>query len=374
MALPNYREFWDPDRGNARIKCGVLLRIVPGDQTLEIEIARAPDSSGSPGSWTSIATIGPYPRSGSIFFDQQPLDSAYWWYRVRHLGYGGTTGNWLTLVARTQARQIDEAAMAAAMLATNNFTKTPEELELGAGVRGDSTVVLGGTVKYALNRHNETIPGVDATDYTFSTSYEQVPELRVIPQTYLAPTAGNSVQFEALSPTISGYRLRAVQISSPTVTARSALFDAVQNTTPGSGSVSLGSPGSLAYCQLDHANTTATTYRVYFNVDTTSKSGGGLMRVTAYKNASAGGTVWTQVGQKTYDNGLSLTGEHIDFSAALDVNYDVRLVVSYTAGTPTVNGSVTADRVDYDEVTGGTATALTGVASASVLVQAVEKS
>jgi len=283
-------------------------------------------------------------------------------------------GNWLQFIARVQARQIDDLAIAAALRETNVWAKSPDELELGAGVEGDSSVIFGGTVKYATNRHNESLTGLNGDAKTFSTSYEQVPELRVIPQTYLAPTAGNSVEFKAVDPTVTGFTIRAVQIATPTVTARSDDFHANQNTTPGSaGGVALGAPGSLAYCQLSNANATTTTYKVYFDVNTTAQSGGGLMRVTAYKNASAGGTVWTQVGQNTYDAGLNLTGEHIDFSAALGVNYDVKLVVTYH-DTPTVNASVTADRVDYDEVTGGTATTLTGVASASVLVQAVEKS
>jgi hypothetical protein len=202
--------------------------------------------------------------------------------------------------------------------------------------------------------------------------------VKVLPQTYLGPTAGNAVVFRAVTTPgtapIAGCTLQCQQITGQTTTARSDDMAATLNGTPVGAGITIGAPSSGAYTNLSNASTPATNYKVYFDVNTTSKSGGGLTRITAFTNDGVSSTTWTQVGQKTYDNGMNLTGEHIDFSAALAQNWDVRLVVTYSTGTPGVNATVVADRVDYDQITAGAGTSLTGVAGGTVLVLAVEPS
>lgn len=378
LTLPNHREFWNPDRLRPRTYCGVLLRVVPGDTGQLVEWSRAPDSSGSPGTWQTLDRTGPYPRSGGVYFDPLPLDAAYWWYRCRHIAEGGATGNYLQIVQRIQARQIDDLAFAAAMTATNVWATSPDELELGAAVRGAADVVFGESVKYPPTRHNEQLTGVDTSAVTFGSSYDQIPEVRVLPQIWELPgtssTVARKMEFRATDITVAGCTVRAVMSTGASAAAQTNDFAATLNGTPVGAGISIGAPSSVAYCNLASANGVSTTYKVFFDINTTSKAGGGLTRIKVYKNDGTASTSWTQVGQASYDDGLNLTGEVIQFTATLSANFDVRLEVTYSAGTPTTNATVVADRVDYDAITTGTEASLTAAADSALLVQAQERS
>lgn len=89
------------DRNRRTSWYGIVLRIVPGDSSLLVEVEMAPDSAGAPdtGSARSLGTVGPYARQGGIFVHRQPNDGATRWYRVRHVGAsvnpGAFTG-WLS--------------------------------------------------------------------------------------------------------------------------------------------------------------------------------------------------------------------------------------------------------------------------------------
>lgn len=81
-----------------------LIIVPPRDPTTNIpwtgdlEIERAPDASGSPGTWVPIATIDHVPPAGGRYIDTDPLTAgrwttAIWWYRYR-LTRGGATGGY----------------------------------------------------------------------------------------------------------------------------------------------------------------------------------------------------------------------------------------------------------------------------------------
>lgn len=95
------------------VPVGITLLLNPGDPAMKFEIQHAPDSSGSPnvGAATSIATN--LPGIARAYHDQQPLDGATHWYRVRHVGYGDTPGpwnDWVSATARVQG--VDDADIA----------------------------------------------------------------------------------------------------------------------------------------------------------------------------------------------------------------------------------------------------------------------
>lgn len=86
---------------------GVGLIIVPPRDTVtnipwtgQIEIERAPDASGSPGTWVPIATLEHVPPAGGRFIDDRPWTTAVWWYRYRPVR-GGASGSYSAAVSAT---------------------------------------------------------------------------------------------------------------------------------------------------------------------------------------------------------------------------------------------------------------------------------
>lgn len=78
---------------------GVAITLIPDDTSLKFEVQRAPDSSGSPGTWGTVAVVGPFPRSGGTYQDPRPYTGAVWWYRARHVGIGVDAGAWSSPVS-----------------------------------------------------------------------------------------------------------------------------------------------------------------------------------------------------------------------------------------------------------------------------------
>lgn len=73
-------------------KTGIVVGIVPGDPSFEIELQRAPQSSGAPGTPVTIARLAPFPATGSFYRDLLPIDGAVYYYRHRHVRTGWTAG------------------------------------------------------------------------------------------------------------------------------------------------------------------------------------------------------------------------------------------------------------------------------------------
>jgi hypothetical protein len=69
-----------PTVADASLPSGVVVSLYAGDATCDFVIERAPDVSGSPGTY---AIVGQVPGSTKIFYDRLPLDGAVRWYRVK---------------------------------------------------------------------------------------------------------------------------------------------------------------------------------------------------------------------------------------------------------------------------------------------------
>lgn len=65
---------------DASLPVGIVLALYPFDQNFNIEIERAPDSSGSPGTYAALTTV---PGTQQIFVDYLPSNGATYWYRAR---------------------------------------------------------------------------------------------------------------------------------------------------------------------------------------------------------------------------------------------------------------------------------------------------
>ena len=74
---------------DAQYPSGVALGLYAGNEGIPIEIQRAPDSGGSPGTFVTIADV---PGTTQVFVDPLPSDGAVRWYRARHVGSGLTVG------------------------------------------------------------------------------------------------------------------------------------------------------------------------------------------------------------------------------------------------------------------------------------------
>jgi hypothetical protein len=97
MALGNSRVFDYPSRRLLQVRSGVQMLLVPGDHNALIEIERAPDSGGSPGTYLHLTTVHA-PKQGMFYTDFLPNDGATRWYRARHATSGiyGNAGAYFT--------------------------------------------------------------------------------------------------------------------------------------------------------------------------------------------------------------------------------------------------------------------------------------
>lgn len=66
---------------------------------LNLEIERAPDSGGSPGSWVAVQTFAQVTSRAVRFRDKLGAGTGPWWYRARLSGAGVSAGSYLTAAA-----------------------------------------------------------------------------------------------------------------------------------------------------------------------------------------------------------------------------------------------------------------------------------
>lgn len=89
-----------PTNGDIRVvgRPGIQLGIVPAPTAigLDVELYRAPDSGGSPGTYALLATIPGAQLGGTLypFSDYLAQDNATYWYKCRHTGNGFTAGSY----------------------------------------------------------------------------------------------------------------------------------------------------------------------------------------------------------------------------------------------------------------------------------------
>lgn len=84
-----------PVAEDASYRTGVALACYAANDQHAIVIDRAPDSSGSPGTWAELVRL----QGGSqVYVDELPSDGATWWYRARHETPGLDASDWSTAV------------------------------------------------------------------------------------------------------------------------------------------------------------------------------------------------------------------------------------------------------------------------------------
>lgn len=83
-------------------RAGVILTLYPAFNVTtglssidEVEVRRAPDNGGVPGTPVTIDRLPPLPARGYVFVDDRPLTPDVWWYSHRHIkADGAIVGAW----------------------------------------------------------------------------------------------------------------------------------------------------------------------------------------------------------------------------------------------------------------------------------------
>lgn len=251
---------------------------------------------------------------------------------------------------------------------------------IATGGKGKSDFAVknsGGSTSFGTNRHNDEQIAINGDAKTFGVSFDAIPQIRALPQSFLIPGASSTVdrvfEFKATGVTVSGYTARAVSSTGSTSTPQTDDFAPSLNGTPDAGGILLENPDAAAYCNLADANTTLTTYTAKYDVDTTDMAAENTVYVDLYRNDGVGSTSWTLVGSRSFGSGVNTTNNTISFNAALADDWDTRIVISYeTAPSGPAKAHITCQQMDYNVITAGTETALTTAAGTGILFQAME--
>jgi hypothetical protein len=269
---------------------GVTLWLMPAlvsgvRSTDPVEVARAPDSSGSPGTWETIARIEPLPSQGRIFADLLPWTTAPWWYRYRHVRANGAVSSaWSTATQHSVKRlpraneNVGEQRLAMAYRATpfgedGKFAVRASD-SIGSTVATDvkfvpENGVFEGGVVHKIFRHREeiTVLGGDAdgeVDVTFAQTYQNPPMIALAGGQYLSYSTdaglGSGVKqrqrIQAINVTASGFRSRAQLVAIGALTPQSDNF-----TTE-----TLTAEGQSTNCDLTPGGANDDTYTVHYSV------------------------------------------------------------------------------------------------------------
>lgn len=239
MALPPH--FLDGAQPESH---GVGLNLIPGDPpTFQVELQRAPDVSGSPGTWVTIQQLPPI-RAATVFVDLLPADNTYRHYRWRHIGPGYDPSPFWSPVIKAKPERLEGAAATGGLISLyplrrekpmNDGKYAPRATDpIGALIAPDVKLVpengvFEGGVTHRLYRHREEIvvngPDADGdvTGITFAQTYQNAPMLMFKGGQYVtfSDTLGTSVKqrvrIQAFDITAGGFKSRA-QITNPGAT------------------------------------------------------------------------------------------------------------------------------------------------------------
>lgn len=303
---------------------GVGLIIVPPRATTTnipweggIEVQRAPDASGAPGTWGTIALLDHVPPAGGRYIDLRPWTTAIWWYRYRPIR-AGALGSFSAAVSATAGlfprgtragwQGGDAAAFYAGVrgdpLSDGKYALMASDAAGGtadAGVKLVPSVgVLEGGVVHRLYRHREEIVvnGADAdgdTAVTFAQTYQNAPLVFFRGGQYvsfsnvLGTGLKQRLRMQPINVTSSGFISRAQIVAPGTPTAQTDDF--------ASGNV-IDAAGETAEVNLSPGGANDDTYSVHYFVEVTVNRGdapdASATLVLAIETNDGGGGGWVE--------------------------------------------------------------------------------
>jgi hypothetical protein len=346
MPLPPH--FLDGQQPEAH---GIGLNLIPGDPpTFQVELQRAPDSGGSPGTWATIAQLPPV-SAAMVYIDLLPADNTYRHYRWRHVGPGYDPSPSWSVVVKAKPVRLEGAAAKGGLISFYPIRRDKPMTDgkyalmssAATGLMADSNVKLDpangifeGSVTYKLYRHREEItvngPVSDPGEVgiTFAQGYQNAPMLVVRGGQYVTYSSalGNVMQrlrLQALNVTASGFTSRAQIVNTGATTARTADFP--------NGNL-IDAVGETAEADLGaNAPANDNTYNVHYYVEVTLSSPGVDPSVTltvAIESNDGGGGGWIERATFVYSRssaGTSTWNEEIKpiIVSGLGANDDIRL-------------------------------------------------
>lgn len=275
-----------------------LILVPPRDATTNIpwtggiEIERAPDSGGSPGTPVSIAVLDHVPPAGGRYIDPRPWTTDVWWYRYRPVRAGGvgTFGPYVSatpgLFPRGTKLGMQAGDAAAFYAGVRGEPLSDGEYALrsttGAGLQAAPDVkldpangILEGGVVHKLYRHREeiTVQGADAdgdVEVTFAQPYQSAPMIFVRGGQYVTYSSvlGNVMQklrLQALDADANGFTSRTQIVNTGVTTAQTDDFPAANL---------IDAVGETAEVNLDPGGANDDTYTVHYYVEVTLSSPG----------------------------------------------------------------------------------------------------
>lgn len=248
-------------------------------------------------------------------------------------------------------------------------------------VKGPSDFAIrnaGATTTFGANRHNDEFSVRDSSGtQTFGVAYDNVPQMRAIPQqvqVYKTSATGSDQRLDvrAINITASTFDPRAKLVTGGTSTPQTNLWATTLNGGT-AATQTIQSNNAAVFCDLANANGVLTYYFANYDVDTTTMNPANTLFVNLYKNNGTASTSWTLVGTQVYGPGSVITGDFLYFSAAMTLDWDVRLVISYQfAPTSPQRATVVAHNVTYNVLSGATTVDATANTDDAVVYQAME--
>ncbi len=361
---------------------GLIVQVVPGDPTTPIVVEIAPDAAGVPGTWTIFDTVLSPSRSGVPVMIPLPVNAAQsWWIRARHEGSGYNPGPYTTTSRAYFAVSVSAIGMQAAIATIYPLDRT---LPLGDGFfspradNGIGTVVSVGVTQNdgAGNRipvkGRQTGTARHTNAITFSPAFQNPPRITLRGGILFEPRSkwgatGSGAEtgapnaalpqiedFAALSPSASGFTVRARLRQKGTATFRSHDYPGGNNLT---------TAGQTTELTVANAPASTDAYTTYFQTELVLKSKYGdeiQLQITVLVEVSAdSGGSWTTVesfstqvsaeGSSTY----TLTEQWVStfYFSGLDTTDKVRIKLSVVTLTGLAN-TATVSVKGYDGTVG----------------------
>lgn len=157
-----------PTIDDAQLPVGIPLGLYPVDQAFDIQIQRAPDVAGAPGTWADLTTVR---GTSEVFVDYLPSDGVTRWYRARATLSGYTPGAWSAEVSGVPGG-------ISAELQAGNAPDLPLCLSIAVTTKPDGT----GTISIQCNELTESFK------VFYGSAYPSLATLRAV-----SPTAGSQV-------------------------------------------------------------------------------------------------------------------------------------------------------------------------------------
>lgn len=236
----------------------------------------------------------------------------------------------------------------------------------------------GGSTAFGFNRHNDQKIARDSSGtQTFGVSFDNVPQIRAIPQNVQSFKASGSgldqrLDVRAINVTVSTFDPRAKLSTGGSSTPATNTWATTLNGTP-AASQTIQNNNAAVFCDLASANGVLTTYLARFDVDTSFMNVANTLYVYLYKNNGTGSTSWTLVDSRSYSAGQVLTNEILQTSSAMTLDWDLRLLITYqTPPTSPERATVVARDVTYNVITAPLSIDATLNADDAVIYQAME--